>query len=680
MSFDAQQLYELLPAIYRIRDEEASGAGRGVLRALVEVIADQVAVLENDIDQLYDDQFIETCADWVAPYIGDVVGYRTLYGLTDKIGSPRAEVADTIAFRRRKGTASMLEQLARDVTGWDARVVEFFQRLATTQYMNHTRPANVAWVDLRQSASLATIGTPFDVSNHTADVRSIAKRRGKHNIPNLGIYLWRLQDYRLTATPAVKLVPDPGDRRYLFHQTGANAPLFSHAVAEDTITHIATRENVPMPITRRELWDQPGTFYPASVSVTLGGRDVPVSAISACDLSDLGSGWAYDSPDTVLIDPVLGRLVVPEALTVDGRPFDVSHPVVTFHYGFQSDLGGGPYARVQTFSDDIDPVVGVTAPDSIAAALGGLSGSGVIEVHGNGRFEEAISIGAAAGVRIELRAAEGVRPALVLPSNLEITLADDAEVTLNGFLLAGGALRVLNGTGRGRLRLRHCTLIPGIRLKVDGTPDQPGAPSLLVESGSVAVEIDHCILGGVRADANATVTITNSIVDANDATAVAYSAADGIGPGGEVQIITSTLIGKVHARILRLVSNSILEARLAESDAWTVPVQAERRQEGCARFSYLPLSSRTPRRHRCVPALPADAARMRPQFTAERYGDPAYLQLSARTPLEIRDGADDESEMGAYHEVFGPQRETNLQIRLDEYLRFGLEAGIFYST
>jgi hypothetical protein len=29
--------------------------------------------------------------------------------------------------------------------------------------------------------------------------------------------------------------------------------------------------------------------------------------------------------------------------------------------------------------------------------------------------------------------------------------------------------------------------------------------------------------------------------------------------------------------------------------------------------------------------------------------------------------------------VFAPQRERDLRIRLQEYLRFGLEAGIFYA-
>jgi hypothetical protein len=63
-----------------------------------------------------------------------------------------------------------------------------------------------------------------------------------------------------------------------------------------------------------------------------------------------------------------------------------------------------------------------------------------------------------------------------------------------------------------------------------------------------------------------------------------------------------------------------------------------------------------------------------------RYGDPGYGQLASRVATEIREGADDEAEMGAFHELFESQRETNLQIRLDEYLRFGLEAGVFHVT
>src|SRR5262245_10280389 len=66
------RLYELLPVIHRIRDV-AQGEP---LRALLRVIAEQVNLIEDDIERLYDNWFIETCEDWVTPYIGDLIGYR----------------------------------------------------------------------------------------------------------------------------------------------------------------------------------------------------------------------------------------------------------------------------------------------------------------------------------------------------------------------------------------------------------------------------------------------------------------------------------------------------------------------------------------------------------------------------------------------------------------------------
>ena len=40
----------------------------------------------------------------------------------------------------------------------------------------------------------------------------------------------------------------------------------------------------------------------------------------------------------------------------------------------------------------------------------------------------------------------------------------------------------------------------------------------------------------------------------------------------------------------------------------------------------------------------------------------------------------DGSEMGVYCQLKQPQRESNLRIRLDEYLPFGLDAGLIYVT
>ena len=222
---------------------------RGPLKSLIAIFAEQIEVLQESLFQSYDDLFIETCQEWLVPYIGDLVGVA---GLADFPGTPyslRAAVADTIRNRRRKGTVHGLEQLSRDVTGWPANVVEYFQILATTQFMNHVRPGNLSLADMR-SIDWRLPRMPFDATTHTLDVRSISNRRGKFNIPNIGIYLWRLQPQRLEASPAFQL----DARRYKFDAIGRDTPLFTWV--QDTDQDLGRRVtplDVPMPIDRRTL-------------------------------------------------------------------------------------------------------------------------------------------------------------------------------------------------------------------------------------------------------------------------------------------------------------------------------------------------------------------------------------------------------------------------------------------
>lgn len=109
----------------------------------------------------------------------------------------------------------------------------------------------------------------------------------------------------------------------------------------------------------------------------------------------------------------------------------------------------------------------------------------------------------------------------------------------------------------------------------------------------------------------------------------------------------------------------------------------ERRQEGCVRFCWLPAGAVVPRQYRCVPRTQKDADNknivvdFRPQFVSLRYGDPGFCQLRRSCADAIRRGADDESEMGVYHDLFEPRREAHLRTRLTDFLRFGLDAGIF---
>ncbi len=668
MSFDAGRLYELLPAVYRIRDTAESGP----LKDLLSAIADQVAILEDNLEQLYDDEFVETCADWVLPYIGELIGVTGLQATGPQLRSPRAEVAHTIAYRRRKGTAATLEQLARDITGWPARAVEFFQLLATTQYLNHLRPWNRSTIAIRNADRLEFLNTPFEHLagqpdlTHTVDVRRISSGRGRYNIPNIGVFRWRRKAYSLTRSPAVPAaLNDP--RRFFFHPLGIDAPLVTLPRTEDEITHLAEPINVPAPISRRVLRQDVAAYYGSGKSFHIELADetaVDASEIEVCDLT----GWVHQPAGKVAVDPVLGRMAFPGD--------QAGPPLVTFHYGFSADVGGGEYQRSLAAPTVLDehgqPVILRVASDGskpyrkIQDAIDHLGpGGGIVEIADSGRYPETLAIDAGAG-HIEVRAASKRRPAVISNGPLVITGADGGQVTLSGLLLAGGALQV--GGELSRFRLEHSTAVPGISL-----------PSLTVSTANAKVEIDHSILGGIRAVPDAHVTITGSIVDATDEAATAFAAADDHSPGATLRLETSTVIGKIGAREMELASNSIFLAAVAPADTavWKAPIWVERRQEGCVRFSHLPVGARVPRRYRCQPETETAAARVRPVMLSLKYGDAGYCELSPGCPAEIRMGADDESEMGVFHDLFQPQRQAHLRARLEEYLRFGLEVGTF---
>jgi hypothetical protein len=711
MNFDSRKMFDLLPAVYRIRDAEIAAtldlltsAERaeltqltdpstppvtalqharlahlrekltwGPLKSLITVLAEQVGVLEEDLDQRYDDHFIETCAESIVPYIGDLIGYRGLHGVVPAIASPRAEVSHTIAFRRRKGTAAMLEQLAHDVTGWNARVVEFFQHLATTQYMNHVRPFNHFSPELRRWEPLERIGTAFDSIPRTIDVRRIESGRGRYNVPNVGIFLWRLNAYDVIASPAAAI----DNRRHLFSPLRNNQQLFTRPETEEEITHLAEPLNVPAPISRRKLLAHLGDYYGTQKSLALyvNGTLVAQNSIRVCDLSDVGAGWGHLPPDDLYaIDPVLGRIALPPNLTF---PAAVA---VDFHYGFSADMGGGAYPREASFEDWPQQPALLRVPSdraTIQSALDDLSGHGIVEIVDNGLYSETLTIAAAAGGRIELRAADGVRPTLMLVGEMLVSGAADSQVILNGLLIAGNRMRVAAaGNELRRLVVRHCTLVPGWGLTVEGAPTNAAGASLIVESPDLAISLERTISGALRVVDDATTRCSDSIIDATAKTGVAYAATDNAGAGGALTLEACTVVGKLHAVAAPLISNCILLAALSPGDQWTAPVRATRVQEGCVRCTYLPPESRVPRRFRCQPA----SFNVIPRFTSLHYGHPAYGQVARTTSPEIRFGADDEGEMGAFHHLFQPQREINLRVRLDEYLRAGLKAGIFYET
>ena len=709
MKLDADTLLALLPAFYRERDAELGDP----LRALLGVIARQGALVEADIERLYDNAFIETCDDWVVPYIGDLLGVRALYpvGGTAAFG-PRALVANTLRLRRRKGTALVLEELAFDTTGWRARAVEFFERVSTTQYLNHLRPHSLRMPDLRQPRPLARIDGPFGTEARTADVRTLPA--GRYNLPNVGLCLWRLQAcpvQRATARPATTR---PGF--YTFDPLGLDQPLFNRPRTETDISHLAEPVNVPEALhwhdlhaelesRRQALTDgeDPDDRYFAEAGggpvlrVWIDDKAVPAEHLVICDLGPIPTvapeDWRHPPATLTVaarkagrphmtfpaaggmlagIDPRRGRLALPAGITA-------SRVEVGYAYGFPGDIGAGPY-DLRPGPGDSNPLAALPAAADFEVVIRIPSAATpTLSSAFNAPANQADAVNRViAGKRtllvLDTDATEAVAPALDLPdSHLAIQAAPGRRPVLVGdFALKGNASTRLSLGGllldgalrlQGRLNavtLRHCSLVPG-----------KGGIAHTGSGTDLELSLYRCLSGPLRSNRPlAAVVLRDCLIDGEGGLAIDIN-------DSPLTVSASTLLGTTAAGRLEA-GNSLFDGL----------VDIARRQEGCVRYSYLPPKSATPRRHRCQPDLvmtdlpAADAAReatrVTPAFTSTRFATPAYGQLTRSTAPEIRTGADNGAEMGVWNLLQQPQREANLSLALDEYLRFGLEAAAIF--
>jgi len=716
MSLNAAQLYTLLPAVYRTRD-----ARNGFpLQALINVLASQAAILEENIQQLYDDQFIETCASWVIPYIGDLVGADPVYELSGGAPGRRAEVANTIGYRRRKGTLIALEQVAMDVSGRRASAVESFRRVVTTESMKHVRPDHAATLDLRAGGLLSKLYTPFDTASRTVDVRRIAPRvqapvnpdptpleaalhgGGKYNVPDIGIYLWRSKPQPVVNAPAFPV----DSQRYMFSPLGQNIPLFNVPAARDSFSRLTTPLDVPQPIGRREFYDNPAAFYGLGLSVELIADGIPVDISQICvrNLSDApGARWnGCTKSGMYAIDPELGRIQLAANVPV---PQQLR---LNYAYGFPADIGGGPYDRSANLPSlgpagfSFTAVVGSASTPTLESAIAAWNGqqpgaSGWIALPAFETYTIDLTKSAAIVLRsgsslyiVSAQMEPGGLPGLsgacaTLRGSVEIrgqaTAAANpsnpppaGQLVINGLWLSGSV--TVDGDPV-NAQFSDCTLVPGIALNRDGTPRRPGDASVVVNTPGASLSLLRCISGPVGVIQGAATRICTSIVDASSRCSVAYAGSDFTSEGADLHIEDSTVIGKVRAHTMELASNTIFWALRAKNDPWPASVWCSRRQNGCIRFCFLPSDSITPRRFQCLSEDDSSGNSLLPNFVTLQYGRPGYCLLSGHVPMAIWTGADNGSQIGVYQPLEETEAIQNVRLRLPEFLPVNLEAGIY---
>jgi hypothetical protein len=495
-------LYEHLPEIYRIRDEELESPSQ--LEAYVAPVEHAFGAIHENIESLYHDLFVETADDWVVPYIGDLLGTTHLAGDPWTI---RADVADTVALRRRKGTLGAIELLTFDLTQWGVHCLELRERLVWHQHLNHQRPdeggappyglptvtrhtvIRGGTVTLRDPATLSLLGTPFDPFAHIADVRPPRLEAVRYNLPNLAIFLWRLEGYRIGVSRPVSVavqavagaVAPTAARccRFTVDPLGRPLQLFNSArydpERQPPVLTALDATPGPMPRPRLTTGAPAGnpdayvfveTYEPTNLA-TLAIADVGLQfhlseATFPLDVWTFRGAnlCAWEQPlqpplrdREIAIDPRIGRFVVGVRTAAEATAI-VNDLLVTFTYGAPGAVGAQPIAREPAPDTWLEEPVDLRLvdffqdPNGLQAALDNIQNSAqpiVVEIQDSmvheldlaavaGTINESGGPNLRLGRSLIIRAAAGERPIVRLARPLrfrptKVVGANDDEQT-----------------------------------------------------------------------------------------------------------------------------------------------------------------------------------------------------------------------------------------------------------
>lgn len=726
----AEKLWEAIPAIYRHEDGIAEEPG--VLRALVQVLAEQAALLRRSQDRLWEDQFIETCDEWAVPYIGDLVATRLLSALNKR--GRRIDVAKTIYYRRRKGTPRVLEELISDISGWDGKLVEQFQKLGRSRHGLDPFPETLAgrfsgtlpggWADLRNPRIGELADGPFEEYFHTPDVRRHHGPSGRYAIPKLAFYLYRLRAFRAIDVMPFKI----NNSSFTFDPSGRDIPLFSQRLHSGDWDewHSAAEWELPAPIPCRLL-----AHAEYRLTETIIRRLISDNGLSAGAATDLRTiaGLRFKTESSLVnvigtfanrteiqipaifltllalsLVPDCGKQVLlPDAGTLASSPLESSSIVVELTV---------PVSRIVS-------VENIVAANLVSGSIN--TGKELAIDAENGRFRftaaldptQELSVSYHYGFSGPMGAGTYSRPLSSRTPGRELT--------------GGGSIQAADLIADGLVRIKDSKTYGPV-------DDQTGIVNETIEAANeqrpyVRLRNDWVLVSGAHGNAMLTLdglwigaagnVTANVVLKGNFECVVIRNCT--FDPGGGVNALGETL-HPVQLRIEGFVENlcvensilgpvkmestgdaeeisftdTIVQAgsglavdagkgltllyrttvfgrlnvhRLEASEALiTDAANVTDTQTGCFRFSAAPAGSRLPRSYESF-LFPGVANHW---FTSRRLGHPGYAQLSETAPTAIKRGAENGSEMGAFSSLLNPIKLEGLKAKIDEYMPFGL--------
>ncbi len=607
----SDRLWNLLPPIYRLMDQGPTPGAPGPLQELVNRIGAQAAELRRNTDRLWENQSIETCDDWVIPYIGDLVATRLVSCLD--AAAQRIDVAKTIYYRRRAGTVGVLEELAADIASRDARVVEFFRRMGRTRHQfdpplsyrienpltgpigftgntvqiaegligaYSSTPAG-GFADLRNTYAASNTGNAFDEYFYTADLRAGGQTLGHFNIRNLGVFIWWLRAFPISAaTPVLSKSATPC---LTFDPTGREIPLFaaSQRVAEQSQwgEHWVSPDEWELPVAIREiLW--------ATAPKNLWATDFSPQSLSVGMMAG-GTGAALPlSQLTIHPERGLFSFLVPGSNKP--APAPVGTLAVCYNFGLLGEIGAGAF--------DTSLLSPLTLPPTTVQIAGGeaidLDNSfAQLTATGAALFSDTLTyagpkktLSVPEGATIALAALDGQRPVIRwkehTPQQWEIHgdaksgSSTPTQLIIQGLLLQGADL-ILTGSFDSVI-LRMTTVDPGtIYIASPGvTPpsplpffgsaidEMPLRPSVIYIHGSVTnLIIERSITGPIR-------TRDGGAVSSLQATACIFQSIPTHAVASTVEVTDSTLFDPATlANALKFDTSPQAKAAVAASPA-----------------------------------------------------------------------------------------------------------------
>jgi hypothetical protein len=719
VSWYQSKLWQLLPAIYRTMDAPAGG-GTGPLQELMNRIGAQTATLRRSIDRLWENQSIETCDDWVIPYVGDLVATRLVSCLDAR--AQRIDVAKTIYYRRRAGTLGLLEELVSDIAGRDARAVEFFRRLGRTRHQFDPPIGNAFAVDVPSWAQSTTYAPGQVVANlgnaYVCVGGGISSKTGNGpvgtgaSISDGGV-IWSFYNPAGAAVPAVieglaglsSRTPAGG-----FADLRNNYAAAGSATAFDEFAHIADLRAGAQSFGWYNIshlgmfvWWLHSYQIQGATPVSNGkaapcftfdpsGRQIALFSPQTRNSASFGDDWVspneWNLPGAardVLWDQYPDQLY-PAAFSVAAAgtvQLDTGlniHPEIglfsfagappagpftsTYYFALMSTVGAGGFALPST------PTLPVTVRNvqgggnGISNAFAAVAGDVTLLV------QDSLTYGAPAGAlavgnhTVALTAAGGQRPLIrwtVAGSTWTIS-GNGGTLIIQGVWLQGADV-VLTGSFAS-VTMQFVTLDPGssdpagklIGTAIDGMALKP--TTLWVEASITAMTLHNCITGPIRTRNNGAIEQMN----------VSDSIIQAIPTGGATKdYALQTQIGDVSlARCTVLGPSAVHRLDASESILDDVTV-TEDSQHGCVRFCAIAAGSVVHAPYLSVTVPPVSEI-----FVSRRFGEANYARLLRLADAAIFGGAQNGAEMGAFQSEGVTLLKQGLVLKFEEYAPLGV--------